>query len=251
MAYLHRAEQIAPGARTCLPGAGQSEGIATTAPGAPCRFHGDQRQRYWSRPHEAEQEAGIPSTVDLIVAYQTTGCPQCIEQLLESHAKLLHHVLRHFAYSGEPYEDLLQVARLGFVKAVRRFDAGRGHAFSTYTVVTVEGEVRHYLRDCLLIRHPRWARGLADPGEEMMTAGIATAAQESARDIGAPDDHITLYESLTSLSESERELIYLLFFRDLTQQQAAEELGMSQRAVSRKEQKVLRKLRAALRPEPL
>ncbi|NLE74279.1 MAG: sigma-70 family RNA polymerase sigma factor, partial [Actinobacteria bacterium] len=60
------------------------------------------------------------------------------------------------------------------------------------------------------------------------------------------EDRIALYEALAHLSETQRRLIYLLFFRDLTQQQVADELGMSQRSVSREKHRALSQLKAFL-----
>ena len=60
------------------------------------------------------------------------------------------------------------------------------------------------------------------------------------------EDRILLYEALRALSELHRRIIYLMFFRDLTQQQVADEMGMSQRTVSREQTKALQRLKAVL-----
>ena len=53
---------------------------------------------------------------------------------------------------------MLQVANLGLIKAAQRFDAERGVKFSTYATAVVDGELRHHLRDSLLLRQPRWVK---------------------------------------------------------------------------------------------
>jgi len=94
----------------------------------------------------------------LVAEYATTRSPASLDQLVRDNQRLLHHVLKRFATADEPYEDLLQVANLGLIKAVQRFDPSKGVRFSTYAVPLIEGEVRHHLRDSLLLRQPRWVK---------------------------------------------------------------------------------------------
>ncbi|MFD0925873.1 SigB/SigF/SigG family RNA polymerase sigma factor [Williamsia deligens] len=60
---------------------------------------------------------------------------------------LADHVARRFGGRGEPYDDLLQVARVGLVNSVDRYDPERGSDFLSFAVPTVMGEVRRYFRD--------------------------------------------------------------------------------------------------------
>lgn len=55
---------------------------------------------------------------------------------------------RRYRDRGESLDDLRQVAALGLVKAVNRFDPGRGKAFATYAVPTIDGELKRHFRDC-------------------------------------------------------------------------------------------------------
>ncbi len=94
----------------------------------------------------------------LVADYAATRSPAGLDQIVRDNQRLLHHVLKRFATADEPYEDLLQVANLGLIKAVQRFDPSKGVRFSTYAVPLIEGEVRHHLRDSLLLRQPRWVK---------------------------------------------------------------------------------------------
>src|SRR5262249_35547675 len=60
---------------------------------------------------------------------------------------LADHVARHFARRGESLDDLTQVARLGLMNAINRFDPAKGPSFIGYAIPTMMGEVRRYFRD--------------------------------------------------------------------------------------------------------
>ena len=79
--------------------------------------------------------------------YGRTGETHLRDRLIERALPLAHQVARRYHRSGEPFDDLLQVARLGLCKAVERFDPDRGVAFSTYAVPTMVGEIKRHFRD--------------------------------------------------------------------------------------------------------
>src|SRR5674536_380210 len=94
----------------------------------------------------------------LLAAYADTGSSATLDEVVRRNQNLLHHILKRVAYASDPYEDLLQVANLGLIKAAQRFDAERGVRFSTYATAIVDGELRHHLRDSLLMKQPRWVK---------------------------------------------------------------------------------------------
>lgn len=78
------------------------------------------------------------------------------DQLVEAHLGLAEYLARRFANRGEPLDDLVQVASLGLLKAVGRFDPERGVEFSTYATHTIVGELKRHFRDRgWAIRAPR------------------------------------------------------------------------------------------------
>lgn len=76
-----------------------------------------------------------------------TGNQELREKLIEHHTNLVHFFARRFSTQSEYYEDLCQVATLGLINAVDRFDPDREVEFITFATVTIMGEIKRYFRD--------------------------------------------------------------------------------------------------------
>lgn len=90
------------------------------------------------------------------VEFARTGDVTVRDELVAAHLGLAEYLARRFANRGEPLDDLVQVASLGLLKAVGRFDPERGVEFSTYATHTIVGELKRHFRDRgWAIRAPR------------------------------------------------------------------------------------------------
>jgi RNA polymerase sigma-B factor len=103
--------------------------------------------------HETDESPGgattgrSPQIDPRFAEFRRTCDRELRNRIVEDHRWLSEHCARRYVRRGEPLDDLVQVALLGLVKAVDRFDPDRGCAFSTFAVPTILGELRRYFRD--------------------------------------------------------------------------------------------------------
>jgi RNA polymerase sigma-B factor len=117
------------------------------------------------RPPEAEADddedievvpGGTPTIDPRFAEFRSSGDRRLRNALVESHCDLAMRAARRFANRGEPLDDLVQVAMVGLLKSVERFDPGRGLAFSSFAMPTITGEIKRHFRDkTWSIRVPR------------------------------------------------------------------------------------------------
>jgi RNA polymerase sigma-B factor len=92
-----------------------------------------------------------PRTTDdpgeLFARWQQHGDTGAREALVQRFMPLARSLARRYDRSSEPYEDLMQVASLGLLKALDRFDPDRGPSFASFAIPTILGEMRRYFRD--------------------------------------------------------------------------------------------------------
>jgi RNA polymerase sigma-B factor len=102
------------------------------------------------------------------------------DQLVELHLPLVEYLARRFRNRGEPLDDLVQVATIGLLKSIDRFDLGRGVEFSTYATPTIVGEIKRHFRD------KGWAIRVPRRLQEMKLSLNKSTAELSQRNGRAP-----------------------------------------------------------------
>jgi RNA polymerase sigma-B factor len=128
--------------------------------------------------------------------YRRTGDRTIRNELVEEFAPLGYGCARRFANRGEPLDDLRQVALLGILKAVERFDPERGLPFPAFAVPTVLGELRRHFRDKgWMMRVPRRLQELHLQLDDIVTAlsqrhGRAPTTAEVAEAAGVAEEDV-------------------------------------------------------------
>ena len=218
-------------------------------------------------------------------------------ELLRINTGLVRSMAMRFRDRGVEWDDLMQIATIGLIKAVRSFDLDRGVCFSTYAVPLIFGELRRHMRDEGPIKVGRYykklgaellgvkQRILTEEGREPRIGELAAACgvspadaamaldatspvvslsefvfgeeegveletmlpdEESSSEIERLCDRIALGQAVAKMPSQWQRIVLLRFYRNRTQQQTADALGLSQVKVSREEKKILEFLREEL-----
>jgi RNA polymerase sigma-B factor len=147
-------------------------------------------------PIQEPKRAGGGTREDrrLLIRYHEDGDASAREELVERFLPLARQLARRYQRQNEPLDDLMQVASMGLVKAIDRFDPQRGTAFSTYAVPTILGELKRYFRDSGWAVHvPR--------GMQERVMKLDQASQELHRKLGRSPSASELAGELKLTSE--------------------------------------------------
>ena len=217
------------------------------------------------------------------------------EALIEHNVSLVKCIVKRYLGKGVDYDDLFQIACMGFLKAITGFDESFGVKFSTYAVPMIAGEIKRFMRDDGSVKVSRAMKQTAkeinlyieeytiqngkqpsisviaekfslEEAETVFIMGSSkmplslygTAEHKDGRErelietLPTSDDQeewldkMLLRGAIDGLSERDKKIIVLRYFRDMTQSQVAEKIGVSQVQVSRIENRIIKEFREKL-----
>lgn len=99
-----------------------------------------------NEPRERDEQLEA-RMLERFVDYRRTGDRNIRNELVQHYLRLAEFLARRFSNRGEPADDLRQVALVGLIKSVERFDPGRGLQFSSFATPTITGELKRHFRD--------------------------------------------------------------------------------------------------------
>jgi RNA polymerase sigma-B factor len=223
-------------------------------------------------------------TAELLHAYLEHGDITARDRLIELYLPLVESFAHRYERT-EDYDDLFQAGSIGLINAIDRFDLKRGGELAAFAVPNIVGEIKRHLRDrTSSVRTPRPIQELRTravrseaelsarlqrpptPAEVARELGVDkeqvaqalasrrfagehhdTSLPEGAGDaLDVSDERLALATAFEALDERERQIVYLRFVRDRSRSQVAQELGISERHLSRQTQAALAKLREQL-----
>src|SRR3954451_18831814 len=190
---------------------------------SPRRFTSTGRWRcrvaaQWTGPQlspASEEDLDVPADLDtapeqrstrsawLLRRYAATRDPRDLDALVQRFRPLARRLALRYVRGGEPLDDLEQVANLGLVKALQRFDPARGYAFTSFAVPTILGELKRSFRDSAWAAHvPRSVQERSARVRETAAAleaehGHAPSVGEIASRLGASEE--TVLDALAAL----------------------------------------------------
>ncbi|MFG2502402.1 RNA polymerase sigma factor SigF [Streptomyces sp. NPDC048441] len=203
----HPEDPEQPGPSTVADASEQAEPTAQEERAKPSDPGGAQRAGYMSEHGEQQrytrhnpQDRSGARAMFIELRELESGSPEYAQlrnRLVRMHLPLVEHLARRFRNRGEPLDDLTQVATIGLIKSVDRFDPERGVEFSTYATPTVVGEIKRHFRD------KGWAVRVPRRLQELRLA-LTTATAELSQLHGRSP---TVHELAEKLGISEEEVL--------------------------------------------
>ena len=177
--------------------------------------------------------------------------PQVRQTLIERNLRLVVYIARRFENTGINIEDLISIGTIGLIKAINTFKTEKNIKLATYSSRCIENEILMYLRKNA---SQRSEVSFEEPlntdwdGKELLLSDVlGTDSDIVMRPIEEDVDRKLLNDAVARLSAREREIIRMRFglhgYRELTQKEVADKMGISQSYISRLEKRISARLR--------
>lgn len=229
----------------------------------------------------------VPDIVDA-----QNGSKASLEKLILNNNGLIWSIVKRFKDRGYEIEDLYQIAVIGFIKSIKKFDTSFDVKLSTYAVPYILGEIKRYIQTEGPIKISRSIKELlykiSEIQKEYLKRGKEITIEELAKEVNLPKEEViialestrkvnSIYETddendmeliekidsgvdeqnkvvnkmvilelMETLTDREKQIILLRYFRGKTQSEVAKIVGVNQVQISRIEKKVLESMRKKL-----
>ena len=171
--------------------------------------------------------------------------------LVEHNLRLVVYIARRFENTGIHLEDLISIGTIGLMKAISTYRLDKKIKLATYASRCIENEILMYIRKT---SREKTEVSLDEPinmdgdGNELLLGDILGTEEDVVfKPLEEDVDLCVLRQSLRELPHRERELINMRFGlegrRELTQKEAAQEMGISQSYISRLEKRIMQRLK--------
>ena len=171
--------------------------------------------------------------------------------LVEHNLRLVVYIARRFENTGIPLEDLISIGTIGLMKAIGTYRLDKKIKLATYASRCIENEILMYIRKTA---KEKTEVSLDEPinmdgdGNELLLGDILGTEEDVVmKPLEEDVDLCVLRQSLRELPQRERELINMRYGlegrRELTQKEAAQQMGISQSYISRLEKRIMQRLR--------
>ena len=164
--------------------------------------------------------------------------------LVEDNINLAHFVAHEYKHIGIEYEDLVSIATIGLVKAANTYDESMGYKFSTYAIKCARTEMLKQLRKIK-------KRAVTISFEQTTRANkedckIGDTIEDENDWVGKFVEHEDLTYAMSKLTDKEKTVIELRYYKNLTRNEVAEKMGMSNTLCSSITKRALSKLRKSM-----
>lgn len=191
--------------------------------------------------------------MDALIALEQ-GSEDAKQRLIERNLRLVVFIARRFESTGINLEDLISIGTIGLIKAVNTYRRDKNIKLATYASRCIENEILMHIRK---IANQKTEVSLDEPinmdydGNELLLSDILGTDEDMIlRPLEDDVDLCLLRQAVSELPDRERNIVCMRFglqgFRELTQKEVAQKMGISQSYISRLEKRIMGKLRQEL-----